>query len=39
MTQRGMISRAYAKGGLYVANETHVAASRDLALDQLADEL
>jgi len=38
LTQLGMTSRAYADGGLYVANETHIAAFRDLVLDHLGDE-
>ena len=36
LTQLGMTSRAYADGGVYVTNEQHIAAFRDLVLDRLA---
>jgi len=36
-TQLGMRSRAYAAGGLYVTNEQHIAAFRDLVLERLGD--
>jgi Rieske 2Fe-2S family protein len=35
LTQQGMRSRAYEAGGVYVANETHIAAFRDLVLEKL----
>ncbi len=35
LTQLGMGSRAYANGGVYVTNERHIAAFRDLVLDRL----
>jgi Rieske 2Fe-2S family protein len=34
-TQLGMRSRAYANGGLYVTNEQHIAAFRDLVLERV----
>ena len=36
-TQLGMRSRAYAGGGLYVTNEQHIAAFRDLVLERLGE--
>lgn len=35
LAQLGMGSRAYAEGGLYVTNELHIAAFRDLVLEKL----
>lgn len=35
LTQLGMRSRAYADGGVYVTNEHHITAFRDLVLDHL----
>jgi Rieske 2Fe-2S family protein len=34
-TQLGMHSRAYASGGIYVHNETHIAGFRDMVLEKL----
>ena len=34
-TQLGMHSRAYAAGGVYVKNETHIAGFRDMVLEKL----
>jgi glycine betaine catabolism A len=38
LTQLGMHSRAYEQGGLYVTNEQHIAAFRDLVLRQLGED-
>jgi len=38
LTQLGMSSRAYADGGLYVENELHIAAFRDLVLEKLGEQ-
>ena len=37
LTQQGMRSKAYAAGGLYVDNELHIAAFRDLVLEKLGN--
>ena len=37
LTQLGMTSRAYDRGGVYVTNEQHIAEFRDLVLSRLAD--
>ncbi|HET7092860.1 MAG TPA: aromatic ring-hydroxylating dioxygenase subunit alpha [Thermomicrobiales bacterium] len=37
LTQLGMHSRAYDRGGLYVTNEQHIAAFRDLVLSRLGE--
>ncbi|MGH2534685.1 MAG: aromatic ring-hydroxylating oxygenase subunit alpha [Thermomicrobiales bacterium] len=37
LAQLGMRSKAYARGGLYVDNERHIAAFRDLVLERLGD--
>jgi len=37
LTQLGMSSRAYAHGGLYVENELHIAAFRDLVLAKVGE--
>jgi len=37
LTQLGMTSKAYAQGGLYVANELHITAFRDLILERIGD--
>lgn len=37
LTQLGMTSRAYEQGGLFVANELHITAFRDLILERLGD--
>jgi Rieske 2Fe-2S family protein len=37
LTQLGMTSRAYERGGLYVANEEHITVFRDLVLERLGD--
>jgi Rieske 2Fe-2S family protein len=37
LTQLGMTSRAFERGGLYVANEEHITVFRDLVLERLGD--
>jgi glycine betaine catabolism A len=37
LTQLGMTSKAYERGGLFVANELHITAFRDLVLERLGD--
>jgi Rieske 2Fe-2S family protein len=39
LTQLGMTSKAYARGGVFVPNEHHSAAFRDLVLVRLGDDL
>lgn len=38
LTQLGMSSRAYARGGVYVSNENHIAGFRDLVLERLGEK-
>jgi Rieske 2Fe-2S family protein len=39
LTQRGMTSKAYSRGGVFVPNEHHIAAFRDLVLERLGESL